>query len=264
MSYELFQQGTEVYIPIFLLSLAITIIAYGAFPFILAITRKTPITTKKYRNLCFAINIVIMALFISSQENASSSGPYVLWTMIFYNWGKRKLDKKGLLSDGINFPSLDIETLPNTTHPLGLQDVEYAVSAYLKKQVSIADICCTLVYVIPASTGEPQEMHLAMTVDTKEFSSLDLMFFDKKRQTYCMHGKRLALDLPWMPVEEIFSFDVSLFKSFEITEDTDESTCTEDEIAQKITRITELRDKGHISEELYQQAISNPKVLDKF
>ena len=36
MSYELFQQGPGVYIPILLLSLVVTVFAYGAFPFILA------------------------------------------------------------------------------------------------------------------------------------------------------------------------------------------------------------------------------------
>ena len=35
MSYELFQQGPAAYIPVILVSLVITVVAYGAFPFIL-------------------------------------------------------------------------------------------------------------------------------------------------------------------------------------------------------------------------------------
>lgn len=39
MSYELFRQGPAAYIPVLLLSLIITVIAYGAFPFIFARVR---------------------------------------------------------------------------------------------------------------------------------------------------------------------------------------------------------------------------------
>ena len=42
------------------------------------------------------------------------------------------------------------------------------------------------------------------------------------------------------------------------------SSITEAERRQKIARITDLRKKNLISEELYQKAISNPRVLDKF
>jgi hypothetical protein len=41
-------------------------------------------------------------------------------------------------------------------------------------------------------------------------------------------------------------------------------SCTEEERKRKIVRITDLRKKGLISEELYQKAINNPSVLDKF
>ena len=50
MSYELFQQGPAAYIPVLLLSLVVTVVAYGAFPFIFAKVRKTPITKKKYNS----------------------------------------------------------------------------------------------------------------------------------------------------------------------------------------------------------------------
>ena len=64
MSYELFQQGPAVYVPIILLSLIITLGAYCAFPLIFAKFRKKIITKKKYRVLCYCVNLAVMALFI--------------------------------------------------------------------------------------------------------------------------------------------------------------------------------------------------------
>lgn len=253
MSYELFKQGPEVYVPIILLSLVITVLAYGAFPFILAKARSTLITKKKYRGLCYGINAAVMVLFIVINGEASSGGPYVLWTWVFSNWGIRILNNKGLLNDDTNIPctlthvtdqskptfearkdrfcrecgaklvdnsrfccmcGTNLETVSNATQQLGLCDIENAVSIYLNKRISISHISCTLVYVIPASTGKPKEMHLAMTVGDEEFSSLDLMFFDQNRKSYYLYGERLALDEPWLPKEDVFSFDTSLFKTF--------------------------------------------------
>ena len=115
-----------------------------------------------------------------------------------------------------------IETVSNAPQPLSLIDVESAVSIYLNQRVSVSDISCTLVYVIPASTGAPKEMHLSMTVGEENFSSLDLIFFDKNRKSYYLHGNRLTLDDSWQPKDNIFSFDISLFKSFNTEVDRDD------------------------------------------
>lgn len=104
MNYELFQQGPAVYIPIILLSLVITVVAYGAFPFIFSKARNKSITKKKYRRLRYGINAAVMFLFIVINGEASSGGPYLLWTWIFSNWGTRILDRKGLISDGSYTP----------------------------------------------------------------------------------------------------------------------------------------------------------------
>ena len=58
MSYELFQQGPAAYIPVILVSLVVTVVAYGAFPFIFARARKKVITKKKYNRLCYGFNIL--------------------------------------------------------------------------------------------------------------------------------------------------------------------------------------------------------------
>lgn len=104
---------------------------------------------------------------------------------------------------------------------LSKSDIEDAASKYLKRHVSISDITCTLIYVIPKSTGTPKEMHLDMAVGNEEFTSLDL-FFDENRRAYFFKGRHLALDGAWRSEEEIFEFDVSLFKEFNTEVDDDD------------------------------------------
>ena len=104
---------------------------------------------------------------------------------------------------------------------LSKSDIEDAASNYLKRRVSVSDINCTLIYVIPKNTGKPKEMHLDMSVGDTEFTSLDL-FFDPKRKAYFFKDRQLALDSAWRSVNEIFGFDVSLFKKFNTGVDEDE------------------------------------------
>ena len=104
---------------------------------------------------------------------------------------------------------------------LSISDVEDAASKYLEHRVSISDIVCTLIYVIPKSTGKPKEMHLDMAVGDQDFTSLDL-FFDQRRQSYYFKGRHLALDGAWRSENEIFDFDVALFKSFNTEVDEDD------------------------------------------
>ena len=104
---------------------------------------------------------------------------------------------------------------------LSISDIERAASAFLNRRVSISEITCTLIYVIPKSTGTPKEMHLDMSVGDTEFTSLDL-FFDQKRKAYFFKDRQLALDGAWRSAEEIFGFDVSLFKEFNTDVDEDE------------------------------------------
>ena len=104
---------------------------------------------------------------------------------------------------------------------LSKSDVEDAASKYLKRRVSISDITCTLIYVIPKSTGKPKEMHLDMAVGDQEFTSLDL-FFDRQRKAYFFKGSEIALNGTWRSAEEIFGFDVALFKDFNTEVDEDD------------------------------------------
>ncbi len=104
---------------------------------------------------------------------------------------------------------------------LSVSDIESAASAFLNRRVSISEITCTLIYVIPKSTGTPKEMHLDLSVGDTEFTSLDL-FFDQQRNAYFFKGRQLALDGAWRSEEEIFGFNVSKFKEFNTEVDEDE------------------------------------------
>ena len=87
------------------------------------------------------------------------------------------------------------------------------------RKVTISEMACTLVYVL-TKRGLPQEMHLELTVGTRTFCTLDLMLFDREKNAYFFKGQRLTLDEAWLPQDEIFDFDLSLFKSFETVEET--------------------------------------------
>ena len=102
MDYELFLQGPEVYIPVLLISLFITVTAYGAFPLICATARRKPVTRKKYRGLCYGINAAVMFFFIVMNGGAVSIGAYALWTGVFSSLGIKILKSRNVLIDLTN------------------------------------------------------------------------------------------------------------------------------------------------------------------
>lgn len=122
MSYELFQQGPAAYIPVILLSLVVTLVAYGAFPLILARVRKKVITKKKYNWLCYGINFLVMILFFTViNGEPGNAAPYLLWTWVFSASGLRILKSRGVLE--------------------GFQTVDYTkTSIYQAGQVMDSDI----------------------------------------------------------------------------------------------------------------------------
>ena len=95
---ELLQDRPGLFVLLLLISLVLTLFVYGAFPLIFAKKRKTPITKKKYKFLCFGINFIGMVFFIAL-NGAASGAPYVLWTLIFSNRGVKTLTDKGLLAE---------------------------------------------------------------------------------------------------------------------------------------------------------------------
>lgn len=143
MSYlELFQQDPAALIFIFIISLVITLVAYGAFPLIFAKTRKKSITRKKYRILCYGINAIVMFLFIIANGRASSGGAYVLWTLVFSNRGIRILEYRDCLKEKTSFsepnPSVEHIISPNANEELK-QSQKKSTCVSVKKVSSKAD-----------------------------------------------------------------------------------------------------------------------------
>ena len=104
MTYELFNQGPAAYIPIILVSLLITLVAYGAFPLVFARMRKKTITKKKYNLFCYCVNFLVM----------------VLWTWVFSMSGIKTLKIRGVLEETQNKNykndvSTEVAEVANTT-----------------------------------------------------------------------------------------------------------------------------------------------------
>lgn len=99
MTYEMFQQGASVYVPVILISLIITIAVYCAFPLIFAKARKAEITKKKYKLLCYGINILLCLTFAFINGGATSFLPYLIWTCVFSNVGIKIMKRKGIIAD---------------------------------------------------------------------------------------------------------------------------------------------------------------------
>lgn len=94
---ELLQQDPAAFVLTLIVSLVITLVAYGAFPLIFAMVRNETITKKKYQILCFAINFIVMVVFIAINGEPSSGGPYALWTWAFSILGIKTLKSRGVL-----------------------------------------------------------------------------------------------------------------------------------------------------------------------
>ena len=106
MTIDLFMKGPAVYIPYLLFSLLVTVLAYGAFPMLFAMLRKKSISKKKYKFLCYGVNVLVMFLFVAISDGATSAGPYLLWTWVFSSWGAKKLAQNGVLFENINTGNL--------------------------------------------------------------------------------------------------------------------------------------------------------------
>lgn len=120
MTYELFNQGPAAYIPIILVSLLITLVAYGAFPLVFARMRKKTITKKKYNLFCYCVNFLVMVLFVAVNGNSSSGAPYLLWTWVFSMSGIKTLKIRGVLEETQNKNykndvSTEVAEVANTT-----------------------------------------------------------------------------------------------------------------------------------------------------
>lgn len=103
-----------------LISLAFTVAKYCAFPLIFAGVRKSPITKKNYKILCWIVNSVLWVAFlvnISYNGGDFSIIPFILWTKVFTSIGISKLDKKGALEQiATTYSSDDKDSSEDLSH----------------------------------------------------------------------------------------------------------------------------------------------------
>ena len=105
-------------------------------------------------------------------------------------------------------------TITKEINLLDVSDIEQAVSKHLGRTVVISEIDCSLAYCIPMDSGEASGMYFELTIGEDFCDSFDL-FYDDELEGHYLDGKQLCLDEPWLPVNEIFNFDISAFKSFD-------------------------------------------------
>ena len=116
-----------------------------------------------------------------------------------------------------------MKTITKELNLLDIEDIEKAVSKSMNREVKIGEIDCTLTYCIPSDTNIPNGMFLDFWVKIKpnDFGtagSFELFGSDTFSGLY-LNVKKISLSEPWLPVEEMFGFNVSAFKSFEILHD---------------------------------------------
>lgn len=88
------EQVTMTEIATLLLDLILTMVLYGAFPMFFALTRKKAIRDRKYKILCYVVNLLIkLALCRGSIFNYA---PYALWTFVFSRLGITILGNRGV------------------------------------------------------------------------------------------------------------------------------------------------------------------------
>lgn len=101
--YELFTQDPEVLIPALLFSLVLTAGIYCIAPLSFALIRKKPITSRRYRWLCLAINGTVKMLLIVFFQSSYSFGACFLWTAVFSFIGIKILRRRGILLSTLNY-----------------------------------------------------------------------------------------------------------------------------------------------------------------
>ena len=91
---------------------------------------------------------------------------------------------------------------------LEISDIEKAVSDFMEYPVKISEMACSITYWID-DDDQPVEMFL-------DFGCCDAndLFYDEEKKGFYLDGIRLSVSEPWLPLNEIFAFDVSEFRSF--------------------------------------------------
>lgn len=106
------------------------------------------------------------------------------------------------------------KTVTKELNLLEIEDIEQALSDYYDKQISLANVECTLYYCIREDTCELSDSYLRFDVGDQWCDTFDL-FYDDEEAEFVVNGKIPSFSGTCLRPEEIFNFDVSAFKKFE-------------------------------------------------
>lgn len=114
MFYDLFQQDSALFLTNLFFSLILTLFVYGFFPLVFAMHRKKEIKKKKYKRICFLVNLV-PSLFFCVLNGGTNFAAYLLWSTVFSYCGVKILISRGLLVDSNIYDDEDdyIDENPN-------------------------------------------------------------------------------------------------------------------------------------------------------
>lgn len=120
--YQIWSEQPELWALNFAVSLAFTILLYGAFPIVFARVRKGEITKGRYRGYCIAAAVTgyvfLMVLYAATEEEGvPNMVPAVLWTGVFYKIGLSSLEKRGKLAASV--PENPVKTWEPVSHGQG-------------------------------------------------------------------------------------------------------------------------------------------------
>ena len=101
-----------------------------------------------------------------------------------------------------------MKTIVKELIALEISDIEKAVSDFMECPVKISEMDCSITYWID-DNDQPVEMFL-------DFGCCDAndLFCDEEKKGFYLNGVRLSVSEPWLPLNEIFAFDVSEFRRF--------------------------------------------------
>ncbi len=106
------------------------------------------------------------------------------------------------------------KTVKRKLNLLDAADIEAALSDYFEREISISEVKCTLNYCIPEDTCELDDSYLEFEVGDDWCDSFDLWYDDDEEEVLVDDVVPSFAEACLRP-DEIFSFDVSEFESFE-------------------------------------------------
>ena len=101
MDYSTFSENQSLYFANVILSIFVTLLAYGAGPLLFVVFRRKPILKKRFRLFCIFYTLIVsisfMALRSMSGDNVGTFAPALIWGFVFYRIGSRILRSKGAI-----------------------------------------------------------------------------------------------------------------------------------------------------------------------